>query len=134
MEYINNMTIPELVAIIVSVEAAAKFVFEYLNKLYKIRQNEDKETETIEDLKQKVEDLSEKIKEDENNIQLILEVLKMQCRFYLVDSCLDAIKHNKIQATKLQSIKDLYAIYHKIGGNEYVSGLVERAETVEIED
>lgn len=134
MEYINNMTIAELIAIIVSVETVVKFIFEGFNKFYKYKRNEDKETETIKELKQKIEDLSEKMQEDEDNIELILEVLKMQCRFYLVDSCLYTIKNNKIQSTKLQSIKDLYSVYHRIGGNEYVTGLVERAENAEIED
>lgn len=134
MEYINNMTIAEIVAIVVAAETFIKFIFVYLEKYYKYRQNEDNETKSIKDLKQKVDVLNNKLTEDEQNAQNVLEVLKMQCRFYLVESCLNCLKENKIQSTKLQSIKDLYAAYHTIGGDEYVTDLVERVKEVQIED
>ena len=133
MEYINNLTISELIAILIFVESVVKVISLYFNKLYNYKRNEEKETEKIKKLDKKLQDLEEKVENNENENELIIEVLKIQCRFYIVDSCLNQIHQGHIKSEKLQSIKDLYKVYKMLGGNSYVSDLVKRLDELEIE-
>lgn len=133
MEYINNLTISELIGILIFVESVVKVISIYFNKLYNYRHNTEKESEKVKELDQKLQKLTQQVQNNETENEVIIEVLKIQCRFYLVDSCLNSIHKGCIKSEKLQSIKDLYKVYQQIGGNSYVTDLVEHVDKIEIE-
>lgn len=63
------------------------------------------------------------------------EILAMQIRRDLVESCERALRDDQITLRNLQAIEDLYRVYHDpayLGQNSYVSDLVAKARKLKV--
>jgi hypothetical protein len=125
MDFINSLTVGEAVAIFVALESVIQAVSIYFNKFYNIKKKQEDETEHI-------EENTKSIKQHSEQIELILETIKIDFRRTIVSGCLAALKEGEIETEDLQSLLDLYEIYEKLGGNSYAESLIKKVKKLKV--
>lgn len=125
MDFINNLTVGELIAAFVFLEGVIQGGLMYFNKLYNIKKSAEKEQEDI-------KENTENIEQHTDQIALILEAMKIDFRRTIVQGCLAAIKAGEIETEDLQSLLDLYEIYERLGGNSYAESLIKKVKKLKV--
>lgn len=115
-----------IIAVIVATSIKGYKMFE---KFRHHRNHKESEAQTIENSKNKIDDLEKKYIElaesIEKNRQESQEIDKIKLRHTLVKDCEEAIERGYISFENLKSLEDLYYAYHEIlNGNYYVTDLM----------
>ena len=155
MENITVMQIINLLGIIAGAVTSAGVVYSLIHKLVSkhVKNNFDEYfeqyKETFEDLKKTNLEHTEAINKFKEDINLIesrnskqdeehaktRQLIMLFTRHQLVESCNRYLTKGHIDSTALQSIIELYDYYHEVlGGNSYVTALVEKVKNLEIKD
>lgn len=132
MSFIENLTIGEAITIFIFVEGVVGSIFVYFNKFYNIKKKTEDTKENIKENTETLKELTEQIKQQREDYKIMKNNLMISSRYHLTQSCIDAIKKGEIDSTKLRSIIDLYESYKNLGGNSYVSELVEKVEDLKV--
>jgi hypothetical protein len=125
MEFINQLTVGEAVAIFVALEGVIQAVSIYFNKFYNIKKKQEDETEHI-------EENTKSIEQHDDKIALMLEAMKILFRRTIVQGCLSALRDGEIETEDLQSLLDIYEIYERLGGNSYAESLIKKVKKLKV--
>lgn len=132
MEIINKLTLEEIIAIVIFAQGIIQFCFLYLNKYHVFEKNKENNQEKIQKMEQDIQDIKNNISTEQQQNIITLETLKIICRYYIVEECLEGIQNGQIESNKLQSVLDLYEVYKELGGNSYAHEMIEKLKDVDV--
>lgn len=132
VEIINNLTLKEIIAIVIFAQGIIQFCFLYLNKYHIFEKNKEKDKEKLQKLETDIQNIKDNITTEQQQNLITLETLKIICRYYIVEECLRGIQLEQIESNKLQSVLDLYEVYKNLGGNSYAHEMIEKLKEVDV--
>lgn len=139
MDVLTQYSFWQLVAIVVSISAAAKaiydFIFWILDKFdvyHNQRSKQERLEQQIKENTEKTEDIIKYLDNNESKMNKYFDIEKIMIRHTLISSCEEYITRGWLYTYELQACLDLYEVYKELGGNSYCTTMIDKIKELPI--